>query len=68
LNGITEEMAEGIEEGKIGAFSTEDEKTSGYYIVEWTSEHTHCKKTHHLQSLIHHFSFKQMNLSLMQHI
>jgi hypothetical protein len=38
LNGITEEMAEGIEEGKIGAFSTEDEETSGYYIVEWTSE------------------------------
>ena len=38
MNGIAEEMAEGIEEGKIGAFSTEDEKTSGYYLVEWKSE------------------------------
>jgi hypothetical protein len=38
LNGIAEEMAEGIEAGKIGAFSTEDEETSGYYLVEWKSE------------------------------
>jgi hypothetical protein len=38
LNGIAEEMAEGIEVGKIGAFSTEDDKTSGYYLVEWKSE------------------------------
>jgi hypothetical protein len=38
LNGIAEEMAEGIEVGKIGAFSTEDEETSGYYLVEWKSE------------------------------
>jgi predicted Fe-S protein YdhL (DUF1289 family) len=38
LNGIAKEMAEGIKEGKIGAFSTEDEETNGYYLVEWKSE------------------------------
>jgi hypothetical protein len=39
LNGIlAKEMAEGIEVGKIGAFSTEDNKTSGYYLVQWKSE------------------------------
>jgi hypothetical protein len=34
LNGIAEDMAEGIKDGKIGAFSMEDEETSGYYLVQ----------------------------------
>jgi len=38
LAGMKEQMAELIEDGKYGAFSTLDEDADGYYVVVWTSE------------------------------